>query len=168
MISSLAERSLPWIPVIGLVSPEESILFKKLVDTSNCSNNENSTTYRNKIRNGVAQQEDEKDSEEVELIDGRSKNRDNEMNDDSDKMEIAESDIKENSIEGNELDKEYEEIFNNSILLEKVMQQWREALNQRAEIIAQRSAVSTLNVFHISFLKYKICDKPVEQLESFI
>ena len=144
MISSLAERSLPWIPVIGLVSPEESILFKKLVDTSNCSNEEKSTISNNKIQNSAAPQEDLNDSEKVELIDGRNKNENWELNDVSDLINIADSDNNELPIEGDQLDEKVKAIFRNSILLEKLMQKWKEALDQKAEIMTQHSAVSLL------------------------
>ena len=144
MISSLAERSLPWIPVIGLVSPEESILFKKLVDTSNCSNDEKSTISNNKIRNSVAPQEDINDSENVELIDGRNQNENFELNNVGDIIDITDSDNNEQPIEGNRLDEKVKAIFRNSILLEKLLQKWKEALDQQAEIISQRSTVSSL------------------------
>ena len=142
MISSLAERSLPWIPVIGLVSPEESILFKKLVDTSNCSNDEKSKINNNKIRN--TQQEDVNDSEKVELIDGRNKNENWELNDVSDIMDITDSDNNEQPIEGDRLEEKVEAIFRNSILLEKLLQKWKETLDQQVEIMKQRSTVSIL------------------------
>lgn len=142
MISSLAERSLPWIPVIGLVSPEESILFKKLVDTSNCSNDEKSTISNNKILNSVAPQEDVNDSEKVELIDGMNKNENLELNDVSNIIDIGDSDNNEQPIEGDRLDEKVKAIFKDSILLEKLVQKWKEALDQHAEIIAQRSTVS--------------------------
>ena len=142
MISSLAERSLPWIPVIGLVSPEESILFKKLVDTSNCSNDEKSTISNNKILNNVAPQEDVNDSEKVELIDGMNKNENLELNDISNIIDIGDSDNNEQPIEGDRLDEKVKAIFKDSILLEKLVQKWKEALDQHAEIIAQRSTVS--------------------------
>jgi hypothetical protein len=139
MISSKAERSLPWIPVIGLVSPEESVLFKKLVETSNCSSNENTSIHSNKITNSAVPREEEQESAEIELIDRKSNNENNASNEDSDKMDITKNENKEESTNENINDEDWKEIFNNSILLDKIMQQWREALNQQAELIAQHS-----------------------------
>ena len=144
---------MPWIPVIGLVSPEESILFKKLVDTSNCSNNEKSTISNNNIESCVAQSEDEKDSADYELIDRRSNKEDREMKDLSDEIDTTDSENKGQTISDDLNDEDFIEIFNSSILLQKVMQLWREALNQRAELLARRSEVRRLFISYISLMK---------------
>ena len=68
-------------------------------------------------------------------------NNDANLNDDSDKMDITKNENEEESTNENINDEEWKEIFNNSILLDKIMQQWREALNQQAELIAQHSQV---------------------------
>ena len=144
---------MPWIPVIGLVSPEESILFKKLVDTSNCSNNEKTTISNNNIENCVAQSEDEKDSADYELIDRRSNKEDREMKDVSDEIDTTDSENKGQTINDDLDDEDFAEIFDNSILLQKVMQLWKEALNQRAELLARRSEVRRLFIFLKNLLK---------------
>ena len=141
LISSTAERSLPWIPIIGLVSPEESVLFKKLVETSNCSSNEKTSIHNIKIKSSVVPREEEQESVEIELIDQTSDNENKVIKEDSDKTDIADNENEENTTDENLNDENCKEIFNNSILLEKFMQQWRKALNQRAELIAQRSQV---------------------------
>ena len=85
--------------------------------------------------------EEEHESVEIELIDQTSNNENKVIKEDSDKTDIADNENEENTTDENLNDENCKEIFNNSILLEKFMQQWRKALNQRAELIAQRSQV---------------------------
>ena len=56
-------------------------------------------------------------------------------------MDIMKNENEKESTNENINDEDWKEIFNNSILLDKIMQQWREALNHQAELIAQRSQV---------------------------
>ena len=138
-----ANVALPWIPVIGLICPEQSVLFKKLLNTHVCSNND---TAQPKKHNGTKMFVGDTDHEQnitngVKDIDGNHETvtvRDN-----------AEVEIKnKRKNQGDENDtKIFDEILNSPVVLETILEKWKDALNNSAQILSKSAMVSQLTIF---------------------
>ena len=137
------EVFLPWIPVIGLVCPEESVLYKKLIQSFNCSNDEDAQLSKdNRNSYSIPSVEDKttsdtttgnlKNHEETKTVDLDSDEPDITW---GDKTQIFGLNTTEDDIKG---------ILYNSRVLEKVMQQWRDTLNKQSEILEKRTQVKMI------------------------
>ena len=138
-----ANVALPWIPVIGLVCPEQSVLFKKLLNTNVCSNND---TAQPKKHNGTIMFVGDADHKRnitngVKDIDGNHETvtvRDN--------AEVEIKDKRKNQRDENDT-KVFAEILNNPVVLETILEKWKDALNNSAQILSKSAMVSQLNTF---------------------
>ena len=132
-----------WIPLIGLVCPDESILFKKLLDTYYCSSNEEAQFIED--NDHVNYSHSVQEIQPVEIGEGDHANIQ-----EAQRIDPIDNTIKRLSSEGEHVshisknEDTLKEIFNNSLVLEKVLEQWKNALNKRAEIIAKRAEVKKL------------------------
>ena len=138
-----ANVALPWIPVIGLVCPEQSVLFKKLLNTNVCSNND---TAQPKKHNGTKMFVGDADHKRnitngVKDIDGNHETvtvRDN--------AEVEIKDKRKNQRDEKDT-KLYDEILNNPVVLETILEKWKDALNNSAQILSKSAMVSQLCIF---------------------
>ena len=137
-----ANVALPWIPVIGLDWPEQSVLFKKLLNKNVCSNND---TAQPKKHNGTKMFVGDTDHKQnitngVKDIDGNHETvtvRDN-----------AEVEIKKRTNQRDENDtKIFDDILNNPVVLETILEKWKDALNNSAQILSKSALVSQLTIF---------------------
>ena len=151
-----SEISPPWIPVIGLVCPEESVLYKELTHTFNCSSNEEAQiTKDDENTDHISSSETKYPSEKQ--TSNHENQRENKMVDvGSDKNVITYGD--KTQIFGLRTNEDtIKEILYNSIVLEKIMQHWRDTLNQQSEILSQGTQVKTnlhTKIMKIYFYNY--------------
>ena len=135
-----AAVSLPWIPVIGLVCPEESVLYKKLIHTFNCSNDEEAQLSKDNRNTECIPSVKDKTPSETATSNHKNHEESKKVDLDSDEHDMTCGD--KTKIFGlNTNEDTVKEILYNSIVLEKVMQQWRDTLNKKSEILAKRTQV---------------------------
>ena len=130
----------PWIPVIGMVCPDESVLYKKLVNTFSCSNHEEaqlSTDGKDADCNSGLTEKEKLESSQV-----NPKDTPHDLNlDQVDGKVLSGVDVDEETSDVNKKEDMFIEILNNSAVLEKIMQQLKDALNNNAEILSKDAQV---------------------------
>ena len=144
----------PWIPVIGMVCPDESVLYKKLVNTFSCSNHEEaqlSTDGKDADCNSGLTEKEELESSQVDP-----KDTPHDLNlDQVDGKVLSGVDVDEETSDVNKKEDMFIEILNNSAVLEKIMQQLKDALNNNAEILSKDAQV-IYTFFHIKYINSKV------------
>ena len=129
--------------MIGLVCPEQSVLFKKLLNTNVCSNHD---TAQPKKHNGTKMFVGDTDHKQniangIKDIDGNYATvtvRDN--------AEVEIKDKRKNQRDENDT-KIFDEILNNPAVIETILEKWKDALNNSAQILSKSAMVSHLNIF---------------------
>ena len=135
--------SLRWIPVIGLVCPEESVLYKKLIHRFNCSNDEEAQLTKDNRNTDFIPSVEHKPPSETTT--GNHKNHEESKNVGLDSVEHDITCKDKTQIFGlNTNEGTFRAILYNSVVLEKVLQQWRDTLNKQSEILAKRTQVIKL------------------------